>query len=236
MPGFLTKGLKKFQDELPLPCDPGTAAAAARRVEITTATGAGREVPPAGGARGQGLRRQAADEYVIGLVQYRTRFSSDLPATLVRGYVQLSTQASRHSRCRSSTSCWTAPACRSPATPVSRPAVAGPGHRGPEGPTGADRLPQPPAQRSGRRPVPAHRQHGHGLGHGPDGDAAPRRPQRDGRRTQSAVHASDPKSNMCFKDNRATLHLHGGITPWISDGTPHQWITPAGETPRGRRA
>ena len=33
----------------------------------------------------------------------------------------------------------------------------------------------------------------------------------------------------CFKDNRATLHLHGGITPWISDGTPHQWITPAGE-------
>ena len=34
---------------------------------------------------------------------------------------------------------------------------------------------------------------------------------------------------MCFKQNRATLHLHGGITPWISDGTPHQWITPAGE-------
>ncbi len=38
-----------------------------------------------------------------------------------------------------------------------------------------------------------------------------------------------PKSDMCFKDNRATLHLHGGTTPWISDGTPHQWITPAGE-------
>ncbi len=33
----------------------------------------------------------------------------------------------------------------------------------------------------------------------------------------------------CFKDNRATLHLHGGTTPWISDGTAHQWITPAGE-------
>jgi len=39
-----------------------------------------------------------------------------------------------------------------------------------------------------------------------------------------------PKSADCFKDNRATLHLHGGITPWISDGTPHQWITPADET------
>ena len=34
---------------------------------------------------------------------------------------------------------------------------------------------------------------------------------------------------MCFAQNRATLHLHGGITPWISDGTPHQWITPANE-------
>jgi len=33
----------------------------------------------------------------------------------------------------------------------------------------------------------------------------------------------------CFPQNRATLHLHGGVTPWISDGTPHQWITPAGE-------
>ena len=35
--------------------------------------------------------------------------------------------------------------------------------------------------------------------------------------------------NECYTQNRATLHLHGGITPWISDGTPHQWITPAGE-------
>ena len=42
---------------------------------------------------------------------------------------------------------------------------------------------------------------------------------------------SDPdKATMaCFQDPRATLHLHGGVTPWISDGTPHQWITPAGE-------
>jgi len=32
-----------------------------------------------------------------------------------------------------------------------------------------------------------------------------------------------------FTQNRATLHLHGGNTPWISDGTPHQWTVPAGE-------
>lgn len=32
-----------------------------------------------------------------------------------------------------------------------------------------------------------------------------------------------------YSQNRAVLHLHGGKSPWISDGTPHQWITPAGE-------
>jgi FtsP/CotA-like multicopper oxidase with cupredoxin domain len=38
-----------------------------------------------------------------------------------------------------------------------------------------------------------------------------------------------PKPTTCYSENRATLHLHGGITPWISDGTPHQWTTPTGE-------
>ncbi|GFO59679.1 hypothetical protein GMST_20040 [Geomonas silvestris] len=33
-----------------------------------------------------------------------------------------------------------------------------------------------------------------------------------------------------YTENRATIHLHGGLPPWISDGTAHQWITPAGET------
>jgi FtsP/CotA-like multicopper oxidase with cupredoxin domain len=32
-----------------------------------------------------------------------------------------------------------------------------------------------------------------------------------------------------YTQNRATLHLHGGATPWISDGTPHQWTVPLGE-------
>jgi len=40
---------------------------------------------------------------------------------------------------------------------------------------------------------------------------------------------TDMKGPDCFTDNRATLHLHGGNVPWISDGTPHQWITPADE-------
>ncbi len=32
-----------------------------------------------------------------------------------------------------------------------------------------------------------------------------------------------------YTQNRATLHLHGGNTPWISDGTQSQWTVPANE-------
>ena len=41
----------------------------------------------------------------------------------------------------------------------------------------------------------------------------------------------DPNTQSCasFTENRAAIHLHGGNTPWISDGTAHQWITPAGD-------
>ena len=30
-------------------------------------------------------------------------------------------------------------------------------------------------------------------------------------------------------DNRATVHLHGGLVPWISDGGPHSWFAPNGD-------
>ncbi|KAB0666249.1 hypothetical protein F6V25_07200 [Oryzomonas japonica] len=32
-----------------------------------------------------------------------------------------------------------------------------------------------------------------------------------------------------YTQNRATVHLHGGNSPWISDGTPHQWTVPVNE-------
>jgi hypothetical protein len=38
-----------------------------------------------------------------------------------------------------------------------------------------------------------------------------------------------PNGGM-YSQNRATLHLHGGVTPWISDGTPDQWTSPASQT------
>ncbi|MCX6361556.1 MAG: hypothetical protein NT029_17260 [Armatimonadetes bacterium] len=33
-----------------------------------------------------------------------------------------------------------------------------------------------------------------------------------------------------YPQNRISIHLHGGATPWISDGIPHQWFSPAGST------
>ena len=61
-----------------------------------------RQVHPAWPLRKKTYNGIEADEYVIGLVQYRTSFSSSLPDTLVRGYVQLETAAnagiSQHSR------------------------------------------------------------------------------------------------------------------------------------------
>jgi FtsP/CotA-like multicopper oxidase with cupredoxin domain len=41
----------------------------------------------------------------------------------------------------------------------------------------------------------------------------------------------DPATQACasYTQNRAAIHLHGGLPPWISDGTAHQWFTPASE-------
>ena len=38
-----------------------------------------------------------------------------------------------------------------------------------------------------------------------------------------------------YTDNRATIHLHGGLPPWISDGTPHQWVSAQGENTSYKR-
>jgi len=38
-----------------------------------------------------------------------------------------------------------------------------------------------------------------------------------------------PDGVTMYTENRGELHLHGGVTPWISDGTPHQWTVPVGE-------
>jgi FtsP/CotA-like multicopper oxidase with cupredoxin domain len=50
-----------------------------------------------------------------------------------------------------------------------------------------------------------------------------------------AANPANPKPSDMYPQNRALIHLHGGDTPWISDGQPHSWITPAGETNQYKR-
>lgn len=47
-----------------------------------------------------------------------------------------------------------------------------------------------------------------------------------------ASSANDPVTGLPlnYTQNRAEIHLVGGQSPWISAGTPHQWVAPAGET------
>ena len=81
--GYLNVGIKKFEDELPLTCLPPACPTGANAKYLPVA------VPTVKTYNDDQGTPIDADEYVIGLVQYRSKFHKDLPATLVRGYVQL---------------------------------------------------------------------------------------------------------------------------------------------------
>ena len=84
--GYMTPGIKKFVDALPGLCVP---PACPNYLTDPTAKYVPLAVPEAKLYNGI-----EADEYVIGLVQYRNYFSSSMPnGALVRGYVQLETAA-----------------------------------------------------------------------------------------------------------------------------------------------
>ncbi len=224
--GYITTGgIKKFIDPLPGLCMPPACPTSGKYIPVA--------VPEAKVYNGI-----EADEYVIGLVQYRTRFSSSLPPTLVRGYAQIETAAnagvSQHYPLMTAN---VNP--NLPDTPVlinGQPAfaVTAPQWLGPTIVASKDKPVRIvfhnllPTGAAGDLflPVDATMM---GSGMGPNGDMAPMDLGSVTDGVRNPLCTQEPKSPDCFKDNRATLHLHGGITPWISDGTPHQWITPAGE-------
>ena len=226
-------GIKKFQNELPLLCDPsvaGSCAAATNNLgqylplgvpDITTFPG--------------------ADYYVIALVQHREQMNSSLPAqgTLLREYVQLET---------ADNASWsesvplvnhlldgtTTPALMPDGTQavgVSQPHYLGPIIQATKDrpvrivfynllPTGVD----------GDLFIPVDSTFmGSGMGPMEMMEPVDEGSVLDEVRNPMCGEADRSMMDrmMCFAENRATLHLHGGITPWISDGTPHQWITPA---------
>ena len=162
--GYMTPGIKKFVDGLPGLCHP---TGLPNYLVDPTAKYIPLAVPEAKKYNGV-----EADEYVIGLVQYRNYFSSSMPnGALVRGYVQLETPRMQPSASAIPTAertdrrhigrhrlLWR------DTTPISRSH-----HRVRKEQGCAYRLPQPAAHRRGWRPVPAHRLHTDGRGHGPDG-------------------------------------------------------------------
>lgn len=219
---YLTVGMRKFIDDLPGLCVPPDCPASGKYIPLAVAE------PKIYG-------NIEADEFVIGLVQYRTQFSSDLPLTLVRGYVQLETPAnfgiSQHFPLVNEL-------LNGNSVPVlingqQAYAVTPPQYLGPVIvatknkpvrivfhnllPTGSDGDLFLPTDTTLM-----------GSGMGPMDMGAP---MNDGTVMDEVRNpmCTDMKGPGCFKDNRATLHLHGGNSPWISDGTAHQWITPAGE-------
>ncbi|MDL1911588.1 hypothetical protein FBQ81_13015 [Chloroflexi bacterium CFX6] len=178
-----------------------------------------------------------ADYYEIAVVQHREKMHSDLPPTLLREYVQLSTDAVPGKRVPlqtallDGTSVPTLMPDGSQAYGVDDPHFLGPVIIAQKDravritfynllPTGSDGDFFMPVDStimgSGMGPMDMHMEP---MDEGTVMDMV---------RNQACTES--PKGYDCFKDNRATLHLHGGNTPWISDGTPHQWITPAGES------
>jgi len=237
--GYITQGgIKKFQDGLPLLCNPSVAGSC-----DAAANNLGQYIPLAVPdtttfSTANGFAADT-DYYVIAVVQHRERMSSSLPGTgtLLREYVQLETPAnafwSKHIALQTDlldgTSVPTLMPDGSQAYAVDNPHFLGPVIVAQKDravrivfynllPTGAE----------GDLFLPTDSTiMGSGMGPVEMMDPMDEGTVMDG--VRNPMCSEYPKLMDCFKDNRATLHLHGGVTPWISDGTPHQWITPANE-------
>jgi FtsP/CotA-like multicopper oxidase with cupredoxin domain len=173
----LTGGIRKFVDSVP-----GAGAANANNLG---------QYIPLGVPENCTYSGQAADCYTIELREYSEKMHSDLPATKMRGYVQVD----------STTGATITPIHYLGPTLVAtkdRPVRITFRNRLPTGAGGNLFLPVDATVM--------------GAGEGP------------------LDKIGQPGVKESYTQNRATLHLHGGLIPWISDGTTHQWTTPAGET------
>jgi len=241
--GYVTPGgIRKFLDGLPGLCNPSITDPTTAGSCALAANNLGQYIPLAipdtsTFTVANGFAADA-DYYVIAVVQHREQMHTDLPPTLLRQYVQLETPAnaawSKHVPLQTDlvdgTSVPTLMPDGSQAYAVDEPHFLGPVivatkdravrivfyNLLPAGAAGDFFLPKDSTIM--------------GSGMGPMDMMAP---MDDGTvldEVRNPVCTDDPSNMMCFVDNRATLHLHGGNTPWISDGTPHQWITPANES------
>jgi FtsP/CotA-like multicopper oxidase with cupredoxin domain len=205
--GPVTGGMRKFVDTLP-------------GLGPTSANNLGQFIPvgvPTDWPLGCVGAACTADYYEIAVVEYAEQMHSDLPASRVRGYVQI------------------VPANWSGAVPLTT--ANGLTHNVTIG--GAQAYGATKPHYLG--PVLVAKGRAHGVA-GPAGDAKPVRikfynllPTGAGGDLFLPVDETIPGSGvgplpgLKFTQNRATVHLHGNNTVWISDGNVHQWISPAGE-------
>ncbi|NTW39720.1 MAG: substrate-binding domain-containing protein, partial [Cellulomonadaceae bacterium] len=220
--GSISGGIRKFLNGLP----------------GLTPAGANGLLTPGGDPAGQYISvaekdiatYAGSDYYEIAVVQYREKMHTDLPPTLLRGYVQLAGK-------KTGAACpaGTVELFNAPLDPLGTPAPTGycgvdhPHYLGATIAATKDR----PVRILFRNLLPTTDLGGDlfiptditvmGSGMGPSMWGMPEADPQD------PTCGQDPKPEGCYTENRAVLHLHGGRTPWISDGTPHQWITPFGE-------
>jgi FtsP/CotA-like multicopper oxidase with cupredoxin domain len=207
--GYITQGIKKFVDTLP-------------GLGPDNANNLGQYIPV---AVADTTSYPGTDYYEIAVVQYEEQMHSDLPPTMLRGYVQLSTAVVPGAQ---------VPLSNPDGSPILLPdgsqaiAVDNPHYLGPLISAGKNRPVRIlfrnllPTGIAGNLFIPVDTTV-MGSGMGPNmGEMMEPDPL-------NPMCGMIPKPYDCFTENRATLHLHGGISPWISDGTPHQWITPANE-------
>jgi FtsP/CotA-like multicopper oxidase with cupredoxin domain len=233
--GYITgTGIKKFTDSLPMLCDPSVTGSCVPNQ-------LGQYIPL---AVPDTTTFVGADYFVIALVQSRERMSSSLPAsgTLVREYVQLETSEnaswSKHIALTNQLQNGTIVPALMP-NGAQAYAVDNPHYLGPVIQATKDRPVRIvfynllPIGVAGDLFLPVDTTF-MGSGMGPMSMAAPADLGSVLDEVRNPICGEAGKLDMarmgCFAETRATLHLHGGITPWISDGTPHQWITPANET------
>ncbi|MBK8933341.1 MAG: multicopper oxidase domain-containing protein [Chloroflexi bacterium] len=203
-------GLRKFVDGLP-------------GLGPTQANNLGQYIPV---AEADTTTYPGSDYYEIAVVEYEEQMHSDLPPTKLRGYVQLSTSVIPGAQI---------PLFNPDGSPILLPdgvtqavGVDNPHYLGPLLSATRDRPVRIlfrnllPTGRGGDLFIPVDTTV-MGAGTGPEmidhTEPDPLNP----------MCSELNKPIECYTENRATLHLHGGITPWISDGTPHQWVTPANE-------
>ncbi|MEE4275289.1 MAG: multicopper oxidase domain-containing protein [Thermoleophilia bacterium] len=207
----ITGGIRKFVDELPL-------------LDAAGANNLGQFIPV---AVPDTTTYPGSDYYEIAVIQYSEKMHSDIPATLLRGYVQLATDVVPGDQVPLSNELRDGTLVDTARFGVTAPHYLGPLINAtkdkpvrikfvnllPNGVEGNLFIPMDPTVM--------------GAGMGPYG-MDPDMPMEE-EDPLNPMAGMLPKPYGAYTENRAVVHLHGGITPWISDGTPHQWITPAGE-------